>query len=108
MHLGFILTRSPHASDADSISLKAALAALDKGDSVSIFLLGDSVWLASKPNVVVENFIKRGGKLIASGEHIRANGLSQGRLASGAEIADETYETLVDLVMEKFDRVVII
>ncbi len=107
-NLGFILMRSPHGSDSDSIVLKAGLKALGKGDGATILLIGDSVWLANKLNTQVEKFIRKGGKVMASGEHLKANGLTGEELLSGVEIISDPYDKLVDLVMERFDKVVII
>ena len=108
LNLGFILTRSPDESNTDSLVLNTALQALGKGDQVTIFLLGDSVWLANKSKSNVESFTKKGGKVVVSGEHLQAHGLSRDELLSEVEVATDPYDRLVDLVMEKCDKVVII
>lgn len=107
-NLGFILTRSPGEGETGSIFLKAASESLGKGDHATLFLLGDAVWLAYKSRPDMESFLKKGGKVVASGEHLKACGLSKDSLFPSVEIASDTYGSLVDLVMEKFDRVVVI
>lgn len=115
LKLGFILTRSPYEGDALSIILKAAFQALEKGDATSLFLLGDSIWLArkkasqkDKADSEVENFLRLGGRVVASGEHLQASGISIDEILPGVEVASDTYDRLVDLVMENWDKVVIV
>lgn len=108
LNLGFIITRSPDESSTDSLVLKAASQALRKGDQVTIFLLGDAVWLAVKSKSDIKSFIKKGGKLVVSGEHLKAHGLSTDELLPSVEVASDPYDGLVDLVMEKCDKVVMI
>ena len=108
LNLCFILTRSPHEGDTDSLILNTAFQGLGKGDRVTIFLLGDSVWLANKNKSKLEGFIQKGGSVAASGEHLQAHGLSRDDILPSVGIATDTYDQLVDLVMEKCDKVVII
>lgn len=108
MKIGFILTRSPTESETDSILEKVALQYLKKGDEVSLFLLGDSVWLVRKSENQMESILKKGGRLLVSKDHLTACGLSVNELLLGVEIIEDAYDALVELVMEKLDKVVII
>lgn len=108
VNIGFILTRTPDESETNFLLLEAASKYLEKGDQVTIILMGDSVWLANKSRAVVESFTKKGGKLVVSGEHLRACGLSTDQILPVAEVATDTYDSVVELVMEKFDKVVMV
>lgn len=108
VNLGFIFTRTPDESQTNSLLLDAALKFLEKGDRVTIFLLGDSVWMANKSRTVVDSFTKKGGKVVVSGEHLRAHGLLREQILPAAEVAADTYDSLVEMVMEKFDKVVMV
>ena len=108
MNLGFILTRSPDESETDSLLLNVASKSLEKGDRVTIFLLGDSVWLAHRSRNKVENIMGKGARVVVSGEHLQACGMPRDQIAPTAEVAADTYGSLVELVMEKFDKVVMI
>ncbi len=97
------------------MALNMALQTLREGDRTTLFLLGDSIWLIRKklahgkgPFSDIESFLSQGGKVVVSGEHLQASGLSQEELLPQAEVAWDTYDRLVDLVMENWDKVVII
>jgi len=111
--LGLVLTRSPHEGDAVAAALRTALAALEGGDSVEVFLLGDGVWAAKKgvkgeAAELLEAMLKKGAELTASGEHLKACGLAPEDLLPGTRVAEDPYDTLVDLVMERWDKVMVV
>ncbi len=110
--LGIILTKAPVGSEDAENALDAGRQALLAGDAASLFLLSDGVWLAKrgKANPVEEklaDFIRLGGEVVASGEHLKAVGLGPDRLIDKAIIAEDGLGSLVDLAMDDWDKVII-
>ena len=110
--LGIILTKGPRSGEDDENALDVALSALDMDDQVGIFLISDGVWTAKRGlpealNRKLNDFLRGGGQVTVSGEHLEAAGLGLERLVEGVSIAPDPYDRLVDLVMEEWDKVVV-
>jgi len=113
IRLGIILTKAPGGGEDAENALKLALEALAAGDEADLFCLSDGVWLTKKGPAGsldgrLDSFLAGGGRLWVSGEHLRAAGLDEERVVAGAEIADDPFDRLVDLLMEEWDRVVVL
>ncbi len=109
--LGIILTKAPVGSEHADNALTLGLQALAEGGEAAIFCLSDGVWLAKRslagsPDGRLVQFLAQGGKVCASGEHLRAAGLSATQLWDRVEVAEDGYDRLVDLIMEEWDKVV--
>ena len=109
--LGIILTKAPLESEDASLAVSVANDALAMGDSVDIFLIGDGVWTA-KINLkgvvkdMLNKFIESGGRLMVSSSHLKAGGIKKEGIAKNTEVCDKTYDTLSDLIMTKWEKVV--
>ena len=109
--LGIILTKSPHESEDALLAMSVANDALGMGDSADIFLIGDGVWTAKNDlkgeiGDMVNKFVESGGRLVVSSPHLKAGGISQDRILKNTEFTGKTYDTLVDLIMTKWDKVI--
>ncbi len=108
--IGMILTKSPFESEDATMALSLAQPAMRIGDPVDVFLLGDAVWLA-KANLggeigaMMTRFVEQ-GKVYASGPHLEAAGIDPAGIRQDIEVCRKPYDTLTDLVMERWDRVV--
>lgn len=110
--LGIILTKGPQSGEDGENALDVALSALEMDDRVGLFLLSDGVWTAKRglPGALagkLNDFLRGGGQVTVSGEHLEAAGLGPERLVEGVSIAPDAYDRLVDLVMEEWDKVVV-
>jgi sulfur relay (sulfurtransferase) complex TusBCD TusD component (DsrE family) len=117
--LGIVLTKAPVGSEDAENAIEAGRQALLAGDSASLFLLGDGVWLAKRgkndvfesKNGVLESrlveFVERGGEVIVSGEHLKAVGLGPDRLIDKVAVAEDGLGSLVDLAMDDWDKAII-
>ncbi len=110
--LGIILTKGPRSGEGGENALDVALSALEMDDRVGLFLLSDGVWTAKRglPGALagkLNDFLRGGGQVTVSGEHLEAAGLGPERLVEGISIAPDPYDRLVDLVMEEWDKVVV-
>jgi len=113
IRLGLILTRPPVSEEDAENALQIGLASLATGDEVDLFLFSDGVWAARKGldgrvGDLLAAFQSVGGRVHISGEHLRACGLAAGQLRPDVEIAPDGLDRLVDLVMEEWDRVVVL
>ncbi|MDP6101299.1 MAG: DsrE family protein [Dehalococcoidia bacterium] len=111
--LGIILTRGPFSSGGAEDAVELAAAARESGDKVGLFLISDGVWLAHKGQEGplagrLAAFQKAGGEVLVSGEHLVAAGLSQESLVDDVTVLPEPYDELVDLVMERWDKAIIL
>ncbi len=109
--IGIIITKTPNANEDVENALAMVEEALKVGNQVELFLLSDGVWVGKKGNALAEgrlsDLIKDGCKVKASGKHLKACGLEKNKLVDGVNISDDPYDDLVDLVMERWDKVVI-
>ena len=109
--IGIIITKTPNTNEDVENVLAIGEEALKAGNQVELFLLSDGVWVGKKGNVLTEkrllNLINNGCKVKASRRHMKACGLNKEKLVEGINISDEPYDELVDLVMEKWEKVVI-
>jgi sulfur relay (sulfurtransferase) DsrF/TusC family protein len=55
----------------------------------------------------ISRFIQGGGEVLVSEEHLRAGGLPPEELLEQVEVVSEPYDRLVELVMERWDRVIV-
>ncbi|MDO8674157.1 MAG: DsrE family protein [Dehalococcoidia bacterium] len=113
INLGIIVTKAPIGSEDAENALEAGRQALLAGDTVGLFLLSDGVWLAKRGKAdaleaKLAEFITLGGKVVASGQHLRAVGLGADRLVEKVDIADDGLGRLVDLVMDEWDKTIIL
>lgn len=112
INLGIIITKAPAGSEDAENAIEAGRQALLAGDTVGLFLLSDGVWLAKrgKAELLEEklaDFVKLGGKVIASGEHLKAAGLGPDRLVDKVAVAEDGLGRLVDMVMDEWDKTII-
>lgn len=113
IRLGIVVTKAPAGSEDAANALEAGLQALASGDAASLFLLSDGVWLAKRGKLdAVEaklaDFIRLGGQVVVCGEHLKAAGLGPERLVTGATIAEDGFGRLVDLVMDEWDKAIVL
>jgi len=111
--MGIILTRGPYSSGGAEDAVEMAVAARESGDRVGLFLISDGVWLAHKGQEGplmgrLAAFQRAGGEVLVSGEHLVAAGLSPESLVEDVTVLSDTYDELVDLVMERWDKVIIL
>ena len=109
--LGFIITKAPLESTLGSGFLNLAKQGIDNGKKVELFLISDGVWFAKK----IENnsdtkrlLIKQGVNILVSNDNLQAAGIHNDELIKGITISDKPYSDLVNLVMEKWKRVMTI
>lgn len=110
-NMGILLSKSPFESEDAILAFQLAIKALDLGDSVDVFLIGDGVWtaktdLSGEVGTLLSKFIKENGKLMVSHPHLKAGGISQDKIEKTAEVLDKPYDVLADLIMTKWDKVV--
>ena len=109
--LGIIVTKTPNSNEDVENVLALGEEALKVGNQVELFLLSDGVWVGKKGNALTEKrlttLINDGCKVKASRRHLKACGLNKEKIVEGIKISDDPYDELVDLVMEKWDKVVI-
>jgi sulfur relay protein TusB/DsrH len=87
----------------DCKSIKEIVGALKgQGVDVDILLAQDGVYMADKGCIYVDE-LKEVGNVHALAPHIEERGIS-GRLA--VKVNEVGYEQIVDLVMEKYDKVI--
>ena len=109
--LGIIIARTSIMAGNAKQGIDLGVDARAKGREVGVFLISDGIWNGLKdagevPNIL-EQLVKDGASLYISDEHARAAGLPKKRVIEGAEFIDDTYKTLVDKVMERWDKVII-
>lgn len=109
--LGILLTKSPFESEDALLAMRIANDALALGDSVDVFLIGDGVWMAKHElkgeiSDMLNKFMEKSGKLTISGPHLKAGGITHERIIKNSEVTDKPYDALVDLIMEKCDKVI--
>lgn len=106
---GFVITAPMSSAKDPAQILRIALSKRKEGADVTIFLIGDGVYMATRGHADqgVEALVKAGASLLVSEPHLRAAGLSKTMLVEGAELIDRTYKELVVKVMEEWDRVVV-
>jgi sulfur relay protein TusB/DsrH len=109
--IGLLITKTPLESDNVSKIIYLAKEAIANWKKVQLYLISDGVWLAKsgQQNKVAEKFeelIKSGVSVIVSGEHLEAAGITKNEVTEGIEITDDPYTTLVNLVMEKWKKVI--
>jgi predicted peroxiredoxin len=111
VQIGIIITKTPNANEDVENVLTIGEKALTIGNQVELFLLSDGVWVGKRGNALTEqrikNLIMDGCKVMASGKHLKACGLTKEKLVEGIRISDDPYDELVDLVMERWNKVVI-
>ena len=87
----------------DCMSIKEVATALKtQGVEVDILLLQDGVFMADKGCRYADE-LKEVGKIHALGAHIEERGISN-RLVADVNSVD--YDQVVDLIMEKYDKVI--
>ena len=111
--LGIILTRPPAGDEDAENALAMGLASLAVGDIVDLFLISDGVWTARRclrgpVAQALAQFQTSGGRVYASEEHLRAGGMGPQALVDGVEVTPHPIDRLVDLVMDEWDKVVVL
>jgi|Deesub1362A_J573_1020465.scaffolds.fasta_scaffold00384_12 sulfur relay protein TusB/DsrH len=109
MKLGIILVKSPLGSRKVETVLQTASLALKKGNSVDLFLISDGVWLSKIQDKEIKALlreIRNGGNIYVCGASAQARGITEETL-EGFVLSEDSYGDLVDLVMEKWDKVVV-
>jgi sulfur relay (sulfurtransferase) complex TusBCD TusD component (DsrE family) len=110
--IGIIITKTPHGSEDPENALIIGKEALASGKNLGIFLVSDGVWIgkdgkSDKIQDLLLNIIDKGGKVAVSGPHLKAYGMAKEKLINGIEVVEKPYGELVDLVMEKWDKVIV-
>jgi len=111
--LGFVITKAPHESTLGKGFLELAKKAYDNNKTVGIFLISDGVWFAkknqkNKASEMLTTLIKKGAIVHVSNDNLEAAGIQKSELFDGVTVSDKPYMDLVDLVMEKWKRVITI
>ena len=108
---GVIIARTPSVHGNAEQAVMLGLSAINSGKKVGVFLMSDGVWNALKGSGAVseklEEVLGSGGRVCISGEHALAAGLPRERAIAGAEFIEDAYDEMIDLVMEKWDKVII-
>ena len=109
--LGIIIARTSIMTGNARQAVDFGVGAIKKGKEVGIFLISDGVWNAlsnsGKVSETLKGLVAEGASLYISDEHARAAGLPRDRIIEGAEFIEDTYKTLVNNVMENWDKVII-
>ena len=111
--IGFIITKAPFESSLGEKILNLANKGLTEGKTVGIFLISDGVWFAKKNiknNIgkLIQNLVEKGAEVTVSRDNLKAGGINDSELIKGIIISEKPYADLVDLVMEKWRRVLTI
>ena len=108
---GIIIARTASVYGNAQQAMELALDARQKGKAVGIYLFSDGIWNALKNSGPVsdklQKLLESGGMVFASNEHALAGGLPKDRAIEGIVFVDDAYDNMVDLVMEKWDKVII-
>ena len=109
---GFIITALSRTEKDPAALLKTAQAIAKEGRRVTIFLIGDGVYLAmsgqtNQASVALADAIEAGVEVLVGQEHLKASGIKEGNLMTGSKVIDRSYKNLALMVMEKWDRVVV-
>lgn len=111
MKLGYLLTKPPHGTEDSENILRMANSAAAAEEETALFLISDGVYTAKQGveelEQLVTDLIELGGEVIACRASLKARGLTPEKLVDGVTIAEDTYDSLVDRVMEDWDRVVV-
>ena len=109
--LGIVIAHTAAVHEGAYQAVGLGLEAMKRGKRVGFFLLSDGVFNAIQGSGDVaaglDQAISGGGKVFLSSEHVLAAGIPEGKLIPGTETLEKAYETLVDLIMEDWDRVII-
>lgn len=110
---GFVITKAPLESGLVSNVLTIAHSAIDAGRTVNLFLVSDGVWLAKKNqhnNVTMafKELIEKGAVAVASKAHLTAAGIEEAELFEGVIPIRKIYKELVENVMEKWRKVMVV
>jgi sulfur relay (sulfurtransferase) complex TusBCD TusD component (DsrE family) len=111
--LGFIITKAPYESSLGEKILELANKGLDEGKTIGIFLISDGVWFAKKNTInktgqLFKTLVKQGAQVTVSKDNLESAGIKHSELINGITISEKPYMDLVDLVMEKWRRVLTI
>jgi sulfur relay (sulfurtransferase) complex TusBCD TusD component (DsrE family) len=111
--LGFIITKAPFESTLGSGFLDLAKKTIENGKTVGLFLISDGVWFAKKNQKnnaikILSNLIEKGAIITVSQDNLEAAGIENNELLDGVIISNKPYMDLVELVMEKWGRVMTI
>ena len=108
--IGFVITKAPFESTLGFGFLDLAKKAIDDGKTIEMFLISDGVWFAKK-NQKSDNLkylIKKGVEITVSKDNLEAAGIEDNELIDGLIISEKPYMDLVELVMEKWKKVMTI
>ncbi len=111
---GLVLTKSPGEGDCVQPLFKLTGGMLDAGHTVTWFLFSDAVWMLKKGPAITDTHRElvslkdRGVEIIVCRESMEARGLRDDEVVISAEVTDDTYGRLVDLVMEEWDNHLIV
>ncbi|MBC7110111.1 MAG: DsrE family protein [Archaeoglobi archaeon] len=109
MKLGIILVKSPFGSRKVETVLQTATLALEKGNSVDLFMISDGVWLSKVPDEGIKELLRKigeKGRIYVCGASAQARGLKKEELIDFI-VSEDSYGDIVDLVMEEWDKVVV-
>lgn len=110
---GFLVTAFSTSTKDPAQILRTAVAKRKEGAAVTIYLVGDGVYLARKgqgnaTSSILEEAVSAGARLIVSDDHWKASGMPAGSLLEGAELVERSCKDLVERVMEEWDKVVVV
>ncbi len=89
---------------SDCTNLEETIEAIHlSGETAGILLIQDGVFMVDKGCEEGKILLSQGIKIHASKKHIEERGLTS-RLVDGVELVD--YSQIVDLIMEKYDKVI--
>ena len=111
--IGVVISKSP-LYDENVKSTLTMMEGLVKNpyNEVTLFLVSDGVWMAKRGvkdfDPCLREFTRSGGKVILSHGHLKACGLKEEGLIDDVTITSRPYDDLVDLVMDEWDRTVVV
>ena len=111
--IGVVISKSPFY-DENVKSTLTMMEGLIKNpyNEVTLFLVSDGVWMAKRGvkdfDPRLREFTSSGGKVILSQGHLKACGLKEEGLIDDVTITSRPYDDLVDLVMDEWDRTVVV
>ena len=111
--VGFVITKTPLDSGRVMSALAQAEAALAQGRRVGLFLISDGVWLARRGQdnscaAAFQRVVAGGAAVTVSPEHLSGAGITPAELLDGMNVAGNTYRSLVECVMEKWRKIVVV
>lgn len=111
--MGFIITKAPLESALTTQFLRLAKNMINSNKTIGVFLISDGVFLAKKNQKnkayeLITGILEKHAEVIASKDHLLAAGIEEKELIPWISISEKPYDDLVEFVMEKYRKVVVL